>query len=377
MKEFLLFQLNESDAIEFNVWDQDPLKSDDFMGMIKVPLSDLSSRALFDESITLQSRPDNGDKVSGALHIQILFSDSEDVNDYDFKHPLHSAVKKGLLSAVEYLLAKSTIDVNQKDSEGLTVLYIATKKNEVGIAKLLISKKANLNILDSHGQSPLFLACSTSPTIAEKLIEAGASLDFVDSNQETVLHVVCGKGHLEILTLLFDNKVDLTLQTKEGFTAFHLIFTKQSNEEAAVQTIKLFFDRGYDVNAVTANEGYTALHLCVIKGNETLPLVKTLLDYCKAKLNIKDKEGNTPIDLANKKEDLSPEFKKFLSDHESYGQKITEAFKPLNILGGGSHEAHHDAPPAQKEEQQGGLAGFFGGIKGKFTDVFSRDLSTE
>jgi len=67
----------------------------------------------------------------------------------------------------------------------------------------------------------------------------------------------------------------------------------------------------------------------------------------------------------------------FLSDHESYGQKITEAFKPLNILGGGSHEAHHDAPPAQKEEQQGGLAGFFGGIKGKFTDVFSRDLSTE
>jgi ankyrin repeat protein len=67
-----------------------------------------------------------------------------------------------------------------------------------------------------------------------------------------------------------------------------------SNESAILETIKLCIERGLDVDAFNAN-GQTLLHLAVQRGNNSI--VRYLAENG-AKLDMKNKQGRTPMDLA-------------------------------------------------------------------------------
>jgi len=65
-------------------------------------------------------------------------------------------------------------------------------------------------------------------------------------------------------------------------------------EESSIEAIRLCLDRGVDINAFNTN-GTTAIHSAVQRGAEKV--VKYLADNG-AKLDMKNKQGRTPLDIA-------------------------------------------------------------------------------
>jgi hypothetical protein len=65
-------------------------------------------------------------------------------------------------------------------------------------------------------------------------------------------------------------------------------------EERSIEAIQLCLDRGVDINAFNTN-GATAIHSAVQRGAQKV--VKYLADHG-AKLDMKNKQGRTPLDIA-------------------------------------------------------------------------------
>ncbi|KAF8659968.1 hypothetical protein HU200_058050 [Digitaria exilis] len=74
------------------------------------------------------------------------------VRDTEGRTPLHWAVDRGHLSAVE-ALAKANADLNAKDNEGQTALHYAVVCEREDIAELLVQHHADVRIKDEDGNT--------------------------------------------------------------------------------------------------------------------------------------------------------------------------------------------------------------------------------
>ena len=124
---------------------------------------------------------------------------------------IHSATKNGNIKAVKQHLAAGT-DVNAKEEDllGWTPLHYTATSGNRQITKLLISKGANVNAINSSNYTPLHGAtCNGHKEIAELLIANGADVNARDSGGKTPLD--------ETMTDLSLNKKELAaLLRKHG-----------------------------------------------------------------------------------------------------------------------------------------------------------------
>ena len=98
------------------------------------------------------------------------------------------------LECIESFLRFSSVDI--QDIKLRTPLHYAAFANLPKCVNFLLSKNANVNVLDRNGQSPLFSAVSSSILdhqcyeVVESLINAGADANIIStSNSRTVLHL--------------------------------------------------------------------------------------------------------------------------------------------------------------------------------------------
>jgi ankyrin repeat protein len=99
-------------------------------------------------------------------------------------------------------------------------------------------------------------------------------------------------GDVEMVKAILTTEPDPDVRDTFGATALHdAIF------QADLEVIQLLLDYGFDVDAVVPSLGYTPLHYAVwLNKPQVIPL---LLKY-KANKEIKNKEGQTPIQMATK-----------------------------------------------------------------------------
>lgn len=86
-------------------------------------------------------------------------------------------------------LLKKEENINFQDINGCSYLHVAVDNRMLNIVKELVNKKANINIKDKYGRTPLMIALSSyngDRTIIDFLIEKGA-----DVNAETENGVSC------------------------------------------------------------------------------------------------------------------------------------------------------------------------------------------
>lgn len=176
-----------------------------------------------------------------------------------------------------------------------TVLHSAVKSRAAGCIQLLLFKyKIDINALDSTGSAPIHICADQgfSDCMYMLLSDEKTLIDLKDDRGSTALHLACDSAHVECVKLLIEHNADIHAKNMKLQVPMHLAAKAQS-----VDCIDLLIKSGADVNAPDINDR-TPLHTAIsVKALHVYQTVDTLL-YYKAKVNMQDHYGFTPLHIA-------------------------------------------------------------------------------
>jgi ankyrin repeat protein len=227
-------------------------------------------------------------------------------------------IKSNRLDVLEKVIKmvddESLINFNKPYSFGGTMLCFACLEGRTEIAKMLISKKVDLDKeYEGSGMTPFYIATFGGYTeIAKDLIDNGA--DFIKANSMGMspFMVGCKVGHTEIVkALIAKGGIDLNQTLRDGTTPLYMACEKGHTEIVKALIAK----GGIDLNQAN-NIGVSPLHIACEKGH--LNIVQELI-RAGADLTSKDSNGRTALDLANlnNKTDIVGELNKAITEASS------------------------------------------------------------
>jgi ankyrin repeat protein len=250
--------------------------------------------------------------------------------------PLLYAARQNSLQAAQ-MLVKAGADLNLTDPDGTSALVIAIVNAHYDLPIYLMEHGADPNIADKFGRTALYAAVdmhtleksatrpdpkesdkSTSLDVVKAALAHGAnpnlalresapgrgSLDVPDrylGNGATPFLRAAKTGDAPVMRLLLEKGADAKAVTKDHTTAMILaaglswvMGITNVDEKDALEAIKICIEQGVDVNAAN-DKGETALHGAATSGRDQ---VVAYLVEKGAKLDMKDKEGRTALDVA-------------------------------------------------------------------------------
>jgi ankyrin repeat protein len=175
---------------------------------------------------------------------------------------LHAVAKYGDEAALMVLLEQGA-NVNAVDSKGNTALHMAAKgreKNREKIVQILLEYRADTGVRRDDGRTPLIIAVQKGVSeVIRALLEANAAIGVRDALQWTALHYAAMAG--------------------------------------AEATAAMLLKYGANVD-ISGQYGRTPLHCAALAGKTKV--VRILIQY-KASVKIKDRNGQTAFDLTTRK----------------------------------------------------------------------------
>ena len=173
--------------------------------------------------------------------VSSLLSRGFDPNTVNLKAEpaLLNALNVGALSSAEVLIRHPRINVNVRNAHGETALMLACLKGHVSLAKLLISRQADIN---HPGWTPLHYAATGGHVeLIHMLLEESAYIDAESPNGTTPLMMAARYGSAKATQLLIEEGADLQTKNQLGLSA--LDFSKQGNRPDALEIISKALDK--------------------------------------------------------------------------------------------------------------------------------------
>ncbi|XP_071087118.1 serine/threonine-protein phosphatase 6 regulatory ankyrin repeat subunit B-like [Haliotis cracherodii] len=136
---------------------------------------------------------------------------------------LHKLANNGHYQLLQFLLSKDTFNLDCTNSIGRTPVMTAVVAGHQAVYDLFVSKGCSLDVTDKDGCSILHLACKTGGHVLIEKIMKCQAIDVNckdETNKSAVMHAVEG-GHLEAFKLLRD-KCDLLCIDNDGNSLLHL-----------------------------------------------------------------------------------------------------------------------------------------------------------
>ena len=232
-------------------------------------------------------------------------------------------------------LAGAGADLNAVDPDGTSALLFAIINGHYDLAALLVEKGASVNLADRMGTTPLYSAVDMhtlpsmfgrpdlTPAVISGSIGAIKTLLAHGANPNarlkdrilkrqynagdprlgegaTPLMRAARGGDAPVMRLLLDAGADPALVQKNGNTPIHLAASislagnnyDRGTMQDVFDAIALCLAKGADINAVNG-AGDTAVHTAL--GS---PAIIAFLAEHGAKLDVKNKQGRTPLDTA-------------------------------------------------------------------------------
>ncbi|XP_048244165.1 integrin-linked protein kinase homolog pat-4-like [Haliotis rufescens] len=98
---------------------------------------------------------------------------------------------------------------------------VAACKGHKSVFDLLVSKKADLTLVDGDCNSLLHLACAGGNTAIVQHLVSPSNINTTGQYGHTPVMVAAGKGHQRVFDLLVSQKADLTLRDDHGNSLLH------------------------------------------------------------------------------------------------------------------------------------------------------------
>lgn len=211
---------------------------------------------------------------------------------------LYKAINNSPLSFIKQILALDFININHQENRGRTALMLASSKGEAEVVKMLINFGADINMLDNNGSVALSYAIASITTFAslntlKVIIDAKADLNIPNGSGVTPLMIAILKSRVSMVKMLIDAGANINLQTKNGDTA---LMVAVSNDNI----LQLLIDAKADLN-IQDCDGNTVLSLAVRNSHPSA--VKMLID-AGANINIQNNLGSTPLSIAATTNDI-------------------------------------------------------------------------
>ena len=234
------------------------------------------------------------------------------------------------------MLVAAGADVNLADTNRITPLIMALTNDRIEIAHFLLGHGANPNSSDYWGRTPLWAAVEMRNletgksgengvdrdavlAVIRELLDGGANvnarttevpparrfimglgdLSWVDFTGQTPFVRAALSGDITVMRLLLDKGADPNIPTLSDTTALMaaagvnwvVAQTYTESKESQTGAVKLCLEKGANVNA-TNTMGLTAIFGAANRGADDI--LAFLLENG-AKLDVKDKEGRTPL----------------------------------------------------------------------------------
>lgn len=202
------------------------------------------------------------------------------------------AAHQGFVDIVKLLISKGA-NVNVVDKEGDSALHYAAFGNQPDTMRILLQNNANINFLNSSHCSALHIcAHKKTPHCVRELLNFGADVNIQDSYGDTALHDAIGKENSEVVELLCNApNLDFTVKNNRGFNVLHHAALK-GNVVAAKRILQL----ARQLVNVKKDDGFAALHLAALNGHA--PVVEALIKDGQAEIDIRNNRRQTPFLLA-------------------------------------------------------------------------------
>ncbi|XP_076440202.1 E3 ubiquitin-protein ligase MIB1-like [Babylonia areolata] len=288
-------------------------------------------KVLIKHSVNMEVEDKDGDR---AVHhaafgdepavIEMLHRGGADLNARNKRRqtPLHIGVNKGHIGVVRALLDLGS-HPSLQDSEGDTALHDAISKKRDDMIALLLEHSADITITNNNGFNALHhAALRGNPSAMRILLSKLPRPWIVDEKKDdgyTALHLASLNNHVEVAELLVhQGKANMDIQNVNLQTPLHLAVERQHT-----QIVRLLVREGCNLN-IADKDGDTALHEAL--RHHTLSQLRQLQDMQDvgkllmglgtpgadkkssasiacflaangADLNLKNKKGQTPLDL--------------------------------------------------------------------------------
>ena len=236
--------------------------------------------------------------------------------DNNLKTPLHYAVMSGSTHLVLVLL-NWRVNITLKDIHGHSALYYALENNRFDLAECILEiigkirrpshKRETISfskqIIDHQGRTPLHKIISLKIFDSIPiLVDKGANVNAVDSLGETPLLLSCKFGYIDAVQLLLNCNADPLITSGGGKNAIELSIHKEESD-----IVKLLLENTNIINSYNAKDDSCIYHW-ISRSIKHAELYFTLLSKIDTSLlpsvNSVDNQHRTPLCIAAKKSNI-------------------------------------------------------------------------
>ncbi|XP_054550111.1 ankyrin repeat domain-containing protein 29 isoform X3 [Talpa occidentalis] len=154
------------------------------------------------------------------------------------------AARRGNLALLRLLLNSGRVDVDCRDSNGTTLLMVASYAGHIDCVRELVLQGADINLQRESGTTALFFAAQQGHNdVVRFLFEFGASTEFRTKDGGTALLAASQYGHMRVVETLLKHGANIHDQLYDGATALFL-----AAQGGYLDVIRLLLSSGAKVN---------------------------------------------------------------------------------------------------------------------------------
>ncbi|MHC4662290.1 MAG: ankyrin repeat domain-containing protein [Planctomycetota bacterium] len=235
-----------------------------------------------------------GDEEAKFLEEHLTHQEEPVEDNEDSACPFHLAAENGFINALRLMISKGA-DVNVKDIHGDAPLHYAARHGQNTAAVLLVSKGAKVDARNNFGSTPLHWASYEGYiNIAALFLEKGADVNAKASNGFSSLYWAILQDQENTSLFLIERGANVNQKVNSGLSPLH-VAAKSGEREIVLRLI----EKGAKVDAST-EKGLTPMHEAALGGEEEI--IRILLEKG-ADVNALFMGERTPLDVALKHTD--------------------------------------------------------------------------